>query len=146
MSTTLFHMGVAICFIGCVACTGPDPAIDTSHLHKLGVDYRLTQQDICKDGTRSPEITVTDLPAGVVSYDVKMTDLDSPGFRHWNETIRSQEPTIPSGKGAHYVGPGCPPNGHRYRIRLIARNAQQEPIAYGEKTIIAERGLGAHSP
>lgn len=139
-----FHMGVAICFIGCVACTSHEPAIDTSQLQKIGVDYRLTEQDICKNWKRSPEITVSDLPAGVVSYDVTMTDLDSPGFRHWNETIRSQEPAIPAGKGANYVGPGCPPNGHRYRIRLIARNTQQEPIAYGEKTIIAERGLGAH--
>jgi phosphatidylethanolamine-binding protein (PEBP) family uncharacterized protein len=134
---------VAICFTGCLACTRRDPVIDTSKLQKIGVDYRLTEQDICKDGKRSPKITVTDLPAGVVSYDVKMTDLDSPSFRHWNETIGSQEPTIPAGKGTNYVGPGCPPYGHRYRISVIARNTQQEPIAYGEKTIIAERGPGA---
>jgi phosphatidylethanolamine-binding protein (PEBP) family uncharacterized protein len=139
MSKKRFHMAAGVCFIGCVACTSQDPAIDTSKLPKVGVDYRLTEQDICKAGKRSPEITLTDLPAGVVSYDVKMTDLDSPGFRHWNETITSQEPTIPAGKGINYVGPGCPPNGHRYRISLIARNTQQEPIAYGEKTIIAGR-------
>ena len=144
MSKRLFHMGVAIGFTVCVACGSQDPAIDTSKLQKIGVDYQLTEQAICKDGKRSPAITVTDLPAGVVSYDIKMTDLDSPGFRHWNETIKSQEPTIPAGKGANYVGPGCPPNGHRYRISLIARNTQQEPIAYGEKTIIAARGSGAH--
>ena len=143
MSQRLSNMRVAVCLTGCVACASQDPAIDASKLQKIGVDYRLTEQDICKNGTRSPQITVTDLPAAAVSYDVKMTDLDAPGFRHWNETIRSQGQTIPAGKGAHYVGPGCPPNGHRYRIRLIARNAQQEPIAYGEKTIIAERGLGA---
>jgi phosphatidylethanolamine-binding protein (PEBP) family uncharacterized protein len=143
MSKRLFYMAAAICFIGCVACTSQGPALDTSQLQKIGVDYRLTEQDICKDGRRSPEITVADLPAGVVSYDVKMTDVDSPGFRHWNETIRSQEPTIPAGRGAHYLGPGCPPNGHRYRISVIARNRQQEAVAYGEKTIIAERGPGA---
>jgi phosphatidylethanolamine-binding protein (PEBP) family uncharacterized protein len=88
MSKRLSHMGVAICLIGCVACASQDPAIDISKLQKIGVDYRLTEQDICKDWKRSPEITVTDLPAGAVSYDVKMTDLDSPGFRHWNETIK----------------------------------------------------------
>jgi phosphatidylethanolamine-binding protein (PEBP) family uncharacterized protein len=143
MSKKLFQLGVAICFTGCVACTRQGPVMDTSKLQKIGVDYRLTEQDICKDGKRSPKITVSDLPAGVVSYDVKMTDLDSPGFRHWNETIKSHEPTIPAGNGANYVGPGCPPNGHRYRISLIARNTQQEPIAYGEQTIIAERATRA---
>jgi phosphatidylethanolamine-binding protein (PEBP) family uncharacterized protein len=103
MSKKLFHLGVAICFTGCVACTSQDPVIDPSKLQKIGVGYRRAEQDICKDGKRSPKITVTDLPAGV-----------------------------------------CPPNGHRYRISLIARNTQQETIAYGEKTIIAERGPGAH--
>ena len=144
MSKRLSHMGVAIWLTGCVACASRDFAIDTSKLQKIGVDYRLTEQDICKDGKRSPKIAVTDLPAGAVSYDVKMTDLDSPGFRHWNERITFQEATIPAGKGTNYLGPGCPPNGHRYRISVIARNTRQEPIAYGEKTIIAGRGLGAH--
>jgi phosphatidylethanolamine-binding protein (PEBP) family uncharacterized protein len=73
-----------------------------------------------------------------------MTDLDSPGFRHWNESITSEERAIPAAKGTNYIGPACPPNGHRYRISVIARTHQQEPIAYGEKTIVAARGPAAH--
>ena len=116
--------------------------MDTTNLPKIGVDYALTEQFIC-NGTGSPAITLSGLPAGVVSYDVRMTDLDSPSYRHWKETIASQEAVIPAGKGSHYSGPGCPPNGHRYRISVLARNAQQQPIGYGEKTITAERARGA---
>jgi phosphatidylethanolamine-binding protein (PEBP) family uncharacterized protein len=144
MSKKLFHMGVAICFVGCVACTSQDLAIDTSKLQKLGVDYRLTEQDICKDWKRSPKITVTELPAGVVSYDVKMTDLDSPGFRHWNETFKSQEPTIPAGKGANYVGPRCPPNGHRYRISLSRETLSKSRSHTGKRPSLRNEG-GRHT-
>ena len=139
MTKNFFRIVTATWFITSVGCaSGQDSAVDMANLPKIGVDYQLTEQDICR-GKGSPEIRLTDLPAGVVSYDVRMTDLDAPRFRHWNETIQSQEPAIPAGKGANYVGPRCPPNGHRYRISILARNAQQQPIAYGEKTIIAEQ-------
>jgi phosphatidylethanolamine-binding protein (PEBP) family uncharacterized protein len=116
--------------------------VDTTNLPTIGVEYELTEQYIC-NGTGSPTIKLSDLPPGVASYDVHMIDVDSPSYRHWKETILSQESVIPAGKGSHYSGPGCPPNGHRYRISILARNAQQQPIAYGEKTITAERSRGS---
>jgi hypothetical protein len=33
-----------------------------------------------------------------LSYDVKMTDLDYPGLKHWSQTIQSQGPTIPEAR------------------------------------------------
>ena len=143
MSKKLLRKSVSIVFTACVACTGSqDATVDTANLPKIGVEYELTEQDICR-GNGSPAIRLSDLPAGVASYDVLMTDMDSPRFRHWRETIESQEPAIPAGRGGTYVGPGCPPNGHRYRISILARNAQRQPIAYGEKTITAVRSRGA---
>jgi phosphatidylethanolamine-binding protein (PEBP) family uncharacterized protein len=143
MSKNLLRLSVTIVLAACVACTSSqDATVDIANLPKIGVEYALTERDICT-GKGSPEIRLTDLPAGVESYDVLMTDLDSPRFRHWSETITSQEPAIPAGRGSSYVGPGCPPNGHRYRISVLARNARQQPLAYGEKTITAVPFRGA---
>jgi phosphatidylethanolamine-binding protein (PEBP) family uncharacterized protein len=140
MVTSWLGLGAMIALGAAVACAGgsQDLGVDTANLPKIGVDYALTEQQICL-GKGSPEVRLTGLPAGVASYDVLMTDLDAPSFRHWRETIKSQEPVIPAGRGTGYVGPRCPPNGHRYRIGILARNAQQQPIAYGEKTATAER-------
>ena len=128
-----------VCLLGAIACgERQEFGIDTTSLPKIGVEWGLTREEICA-GTGSPAVRLTELPAGVVSYDVLMTDLDSPRFRHWKETIMSQQAVIPARKGIGYAGPQCPANGHRYRIAVIARNAQQEPIAYGEHTIVAGR-------
>jgi phosphatidylethanolamine-binding protein (PEBP) family uncharacterized protein len=130
-------------FAACLACAScQDATVDTTNLPTITVEYELTEQYIC-NGAGSPAIKLGNLPAGVASYDVRMTDLDSPSYRHWKETILSRESVIPAGKGSRYSGPGCPPNGHRYRISILARNAQQQPIAYGEKTIKAERSRGS---
>jgi phosphatidylethanolamine-binding protein (PEBP) family uncharacterized protein len=142
MVTRWVGLGATVGLLGCVACgERQEFRVDTTNLPKIGVEYELTERQICLvEG--SPEVRLTGLPGETTSYDVLMTDLDSPRFRHWMETITSQEPVIPAGRGTHYSGPRCPPNGHRYRIGVLARNAQQQPIAYGEKTITAERARG----
>lgn len=130
---------VTTCVAGCIACgTRQEFGIDTTSLAKIGVEWALTEAQICA-ANGSPEVTLTDVPAAAVSYEVLMTDLDSPRFRHWRETFESQQRTIRAGKGTSYIGPQCPPNGHRYRIGVLVRDAQQEPVAYGEKTNIAAR-------
>src|SRR5258705_4308989 len=101
MTKNFFRIVTATWFIASVGCaSGQGYAVDMANLPKIGVDYQLTDQDICR-GKGSPEIRLTDLPAGVVSYDVRMTDLDAPRFKHWNETIQFQERAIPAGKGAN---------------------------------------------
>lgn len=123
--------------IGCAYDQGP--SVDTANLARIRVDFELTERDICENGMRSPEIRLTELTAGAVNYDVRMTDLDSPHYKHWNETIQLQQPVISAGKGINYRGPACPPNGHHYRISILATNAAQQPVAYGEKTITAKK-------
>jgi len=45
----------------CVACGGSqDAAVDTSNLPRIGVEYRLTEDDICL-GKGSPAIALSDL-------------------------------------------------------------------------------------
>ena len=140
MSDRLVRTACAMGLVACVSCiNSQEPVVDTSGLPKIGVEFQLTEDDICLRGSRSPEIGLTSLPTGVVSYVMRMTDLDAPRYRHWNETITSQGSTVPAGKATSYAGPGCPPNGHRYRISVLAKDAQQQPIAYGEKTIVPAR-------
>src|SRR5712691_11327304 len=87
----------------------------------------------------SPEIRLGNVPTGVASYDVKLTDLDVPSFQHWSQVIRATGSVIPEGAGVGYFGP-CPPSGtHRYEIAVTARDAQKKPVAYGEKTVVTGR-------
>lgn len=139
MSDRLLRTVCAIELAACVACSTQEPVVDTSSLPKIGVEFQLTEDDICLRGSQSPEIRLTGLPTGVVSFDMRMTDFESPHYRHWNEAITYQGSTIPAGQATSYRGPGCPPNGHRYRISVLAKDARQQPIAHGEKTIVAAR-------
>lgn len=119
--------------ITAAGCSG----VDTSRLPRMGVDFAFEQRHKCQGV--SPEIRLTGVPDGVASYDVVMTDLDVPSFHHWRQTIAATGPAIKEGAGVGYFGP-CPPSGtHRYSIEVTARDAQKQPIAYGEKTVLAGR-------
>ena len=109
----------------------------TANLPKMDVDFSFEQKHKCQGV--SPEIRLGNVPAGVVSYDVKLTDLDVPSFQHWSQAIRATGPVIPGGAGVGYFGP-CPPSGtHRYEIVVTARDAQKKPVAYGEKMVVTGR-------
>lgn len=109
--------------------------VDTSKLPRMGVDFAFDQKHKCQGV--SPEIRLANVPAGVTSYEVRMTDLDVPSFHHWAQTIPSAGPAIKEGSGSGYFGP-CPPSGtHRYQIEVTARDGQKQPVAYGEKTVAA---------
>jgi phosphatidylethanolamine-binding protein (PEBP) family uncharacterized protein len=78
---------------------------------------------------------LTTVPAGVASYEVKLTDLDVPNFKHWHETLPAAGSSIREAAGSGYVGP-CPPSGtHRYEIRVMARNGERRAVASGAKVV-----------
>jgi phosphatidylethanolamine-binding protein (PEBP) family uncharacterized protein len=110
---------------------------DPDKLSPMGVDFGFDQKNKCQGV--SPEIRLTNVPAGVASYEVRMTDLDVPSFHHWSQTIPATGTAIREGAGSGYYGP-CPPSGrHRYQIAVTALDGQKKPIAYGEKTVVVGR-------
>jgi len=112
-------------------------SVDTSKLPRMGVDYGFAAKHKCQGV--SPEIRLTGVPTSVKKYDVRMVDLDVPSFNHWNETVPATGSVIREGAGKAYVGP-CPPSGtHRYQIAVTARDDKNQPLAYGDKTVVAGR-------
>ncbi len=130
MKRTLLAVAVVAAVTGCAT-------VDTSKLPRMGVDFAFDQKHKCQGV--SPEIRLSNAPAGVASYEVKMTDLDVPSFHHWSQTLAATGPVIREGAGVGYFGP-CPPSGtHRYEITVLARDSQKQAVAYGEKTVVAGR-------
>lgn len=111
--------------------------VGASELPRLQINFAFDQKNKCQG--ISPEIRLMNIPSGVASFEVRMTDLDVPSFRHWSQTISATGAVIREGAGKGYYGP-CPPSGtHRYRIEVTALDTQKKPIAYGEKTVTAGR-------
>lgn len=112
--------------------------VDTAKLPQMGVDFAFEPRHKCQGGV-SPEIRLSDVPAGAARYEVTMTDLDVPTFQHWHQTLPASGARIPEGAGRPYFGP-CPPSGtHRYRIDVVARDAGGKPLAAGSRTVEAGR-------
>jgi phosphatidylethanolamine-binding protein (PEBP) family uncharacterized protein len=120
-----------------VALTGACATVDSTTQPRMGVDFDFAAKHKCQGV--SPEIRLTGVPTGVSKYDVRMVDLDVPSFNHWNETLPATGSVIREGAGKAYYGP-CPPSGtHRYQIAVTARDGKNQPVAYGEKTVVAGR-------
>jgi Raf kinase inhibitor-like YbhB/YbcL family protein len=92
----------------------------------------------------SPQLSVSDVPAGTTSFALVMDDPDAGGFVHWlmywnNANITSMgENSIPAGavQGMNtagqtsYLGP-CPPSDHRYTLRIYAlSSALSLPVGF----------------
>jgi phosphatidylethanolamine-binding protein (PEBP) family uncharacterized protein len=128
MRAGLVALGVVAAMTGCAP-------VDIGKVPRLGVDFAFDPRNRCQGA--SHRIQLSNVLAGVVSYDVTMTDLDVPSFKHWSQTIPATGPVIREGIGVGYFGP-CPPSGtHRYRI-TVTDDAKQ-PLAYGEKTVVSGR-------
>ena len=132
---------LVVAALATAACASADASKDTK-LPRMEVDYAFAPKNKCHGV--SPEIRLRNVPSGTANYDVKLIDLDVPSFQHWSQTIPARGPVIgeDGGRavgGVRYYGP-CPPTGtHRYQIEVIARDANQKPLAYGEKMVITGR-------
>lgn len=118
-------------------CSMALPLVATA-VDSLGVALTFTSRNKCQ-GT-SPEIRLTQVPAGTVVYKVHMIDEDVPTFRHWDQTVPATGSVIPAGAGkGEYYGP-CPPSGkHTYRVTVTALDAAGKPLAQGEYVTQADR-------
>ena len=121
--------------VAIVAAVTACATVDTTKLPRMGVDFAFDQKHKCQGV--SPAIRLSNVPAGVTSYEVKMTDLDVLNFHHWGQTFAATGPLIREGAGVGYFGP-CPPTGtHRYQITVLPHDHQKQAVAYGEKTVVA---------
>jgi phosphatidylethanolamine-binding protein (PEBP) family uncharacterized protein len=62
-----------------------------------GVDFDFAAKNKCQGV--SPKITLGAVPAGAATYDVRMTDLDMPSFRHWAQRLPARGAVIAEGAG-----------------------------------------------
>ena len=121
-------------WIGLAAAIVTWPPAQAAAEEDLGVAFKLAASDRCSK--TSPEITVTNVPPGAVSFKVRLRDLDKPSWRHGGGMV----PADPSGKIAQgaltngYNGP-CPPSGsHRYEFIVEALDANEDTLAEGSAT------------
>lgn len=71
----------------------------------------------------NPQFVIRDLPAGTETVELRLRDLDVPGYNHGGATLRmSGSGTVPSGLFT-YRSP-CPPGGvHTYEWTATARGS-----------------------
>src|SRR5499425_445429 len=130
MTKTLLALAITLGLVG-------GTSAQTSNPPKMGVNLIFDPKHKCQG--ISPEIRLSNVPAGVASSEVKLTDLDVPTFHHWSQTLPAAAPVIHEGAGSGYFGP-CPPSGtHRYEITVVARDGQSRAVASGEKIVVTGR-------
>jgi Raf kinase inhibitor-like YbhB/YbcL family protein len=126
---------------------------------------QVFDQDTCKGGNRSPQLTWHGVPAGTRSFAVTMVDQDAPGRGWWHWAVAA----IPAGVGSlpenasssgflkklgalearndfdidGYGGP-CPPPGkpHRYVITVYALSSADLRLAQGRPARMFEHEIG----
>src|SRR5215813_14114307 len=127
MTKTLLALAVILGLVGSTSA-------ETSNPPKIGVDFTFDAKHRCHG--ISPEIRLSNVPAGVATYEVKLTDLDVPTFHHWSQTLPAAAPVIHEGAGSGYFGP-CPPSGtHRYEITVVAHDGRNRAVASGDKIVV----------
>ena len=80
----------------------------------------------------SPRFTLSDVPSGTAKLDLRMTDLNKPGFHHGGGTVDYHgQGEIPCGAFAKgFVGPSPPPGEvHTYEFTVKALGANGAPLA-----------------
>ena len=103
----------------------------TAQADDLGVAFKWSSADRCSHS--SPEIHVSNIPAGTKSFRVRLKDNDVPSWRHGGGTVPADASgVIPKGALTDgYNGP-CPPDGtHHYEIIVKALDANDDTLAEG---------------
>ena len=96
----------------------------------LDVSFQWSGKSGCS--STSPAMTVDNVPAGTQFLDIKLTDLDKPGYNHGGGIISYNGRNIPEGVlRERYTGP-CPPMGsHTYEFTVMALDSDKS-VAIGK--------------
>ena len=119
---------------GCVSTQKSPYATEISpNASELVVDFSWAGTKVC--GFLSPEITVTNIPAGTMFLEVTLKDLDVIGVNHGGGRIENNgSGIIPAGALTdRYMGP-CPPpdRSHSYQFTVNAVNGEGIIIGTGK--------------
>jgi Raf kinase inhibitor-like YbhB/YbcL family protein len=128
-------------------------------------DAQVFNQDDCKGGNRSPQLSWHDAPPGTRSFAVTMFDEDAPGRGWWHWSVAGIPATVSSlpenasssgfiaKLGAlearndfdtdGYGGP-CPPPGkpHRYIVTVYALSTADLRVAQGRPALMFDHEIG----
>jgi hypothetical protein len=126
---------------------------------------QVFDQNDCKGGNRSPQLTWHDAPAGTRGFAVTMFDEDAPGRGWWHWAVAgipASVDSLPENASASgflqklgavearndfdtvgYGGP-CPPPGkpHRYIITVYALNSADLRLARGRPALMFDHEIG----
>jgi len=100
---------------------------------KMGVAFNWGPTTACFD-EKSPPITLSNVPAGTASLQIRMIDQNASSFNHGGGNLAYKgQAQLPYG-AFKYKGP-CPPMGtHYYRITVKALDASGKTLATGSAT------------
>lgn len=131
---------------------------------KVG-DPQVYDQDDCKGGNRSPQLSWRNAPSGTRSFAITMFDVDAPGRGWWHWAVAGIPASIdhvPANASASgylkklgavearndydtdgYGGP-CPPAGkpHRYVVSVYALGTTNLRLATGRPAIMFDHEIG----
>ena len=106
---------VSLCASFLTACSTTKVA---DNLATIDVDYSWDKKYECT--TLSPQINLSGVPQGTLELKISLRDLDSPQYRHGGGVVAyTGSNVIEEGALKNYEGP-CPPNTHRYVIKVKA--------------------------
>jgi Raf kinase inhibitor-like YbhB/YbcL family protein len=161
-------LGVALYAVPCPRALAGGAFAITSASFKSGGNVDAAQvfnQDDCKGGNRSPQLTWRDAPPGTRSFGVTMFDQDAPGRGWWHWAVAGIPATVSSlpenasssgflaKLGAvearndfdtdGYGGP-CPPPGkpHRYIVTVYALSTADLRLAQGRPALMFDHEIG----
>jgi hypothetical protein len=119
------------------ACASPPPPFPD--LPRLGVSTHLGSRHLCGLGI-SPPISISGAPSATARYRLRLTNTDVLFPQPWQTTVPADSPTaIAEGAIADYEAP-CVGDlqlytlyrHQSYRLEVMALDAQNRPLAYGE--------------
>jgi hypothetical protein len=124
------------------ACASPPPPFPD--LPRLSVATRITSRNMCGLAV-SPAITIGNAPAAAARYRFRMTNTDVLFRQPWQTTVPATSNGFREGALADYEGPCigelrlyAPVPYFTYRFEVLALDAQDRPLAYGQTTLLVQ--------
>ena len=102
-------------------------ALTTGAHARMDLSFEWGPTQKCFD-SKSPPMSLSDVPTGTASLDIRMVDLDATGYPHGGgKVVYRGQKSLPYGAFT-YKGP-CPPNPHHYQFTAKALDTSGKVLA-----------------